>query len=43
MKRVFIVEDQTAVRQMLPHVLDVEVGHEVIGESGEGHDAVKLI
>jgi DNA-binding NarL/FixJ family response regulator len=43
MKRVVIVEDQTAVRQMLAHVLDAEAGYEVIGESGDGHDAVRLI
>ena len=35
MKRVVIVEDQTAVRQMLAHVLDAEAGYEVIGESGD--------
>ena len=43
MKRVVIVEDQTAVRQMLAHVLGVDAGYEVVGESGDGHDAVKLI
>ncbi len=43
MKRVVIVEDQTAVRQMLAHVLSLEAGYEVVGESGDGHDAVKLI
>ena len=43
MKRVVIVEDQTAVRQMLAHVLGAEAGYEVIGESGDGHDAVRLI
>lgn len=43
MKRVVIVEDQTAVRQMLAHVLDRETGYEVVGEAGDGHEAVKLI
>lgn len=43
MKRVVIVEDQTAVRQMLAHVLDREAGYEVVGEAGDGHEAVKLI
>jgi DNA-binding NarL/FixJ family response regulator len=43
MKRVVIVEDQTAVRQMLAHVLDLETGYEVVGEAGDGYEAVKLI
>lgn len=43
MKRVVIVEDQTAVRQMLAHVLNADGAYEVIGESGDGHEAVKLI
>lgn len=43
MKRVVIVEDQTAVRQMLAHVLEAEAEYEVVGESGDGHEAVKLI
>lgn len=43
MKRVVIVEDQTAVRQMLAHVLDLETEYEVVGEAGDGYKAVKLI
>lgn len=43
MKRVVIVEDQTAVRQMLAHVLTEAGGYEVVGESGDGHEACDLI
>jgi DNA-binding NarL/FixJ family response regulator len=43
MKRVVIVEDQTAVRQMLAHVLTEQGGFEVVGESGDGHEACELI
>ena len=43
MKRVVIVEDQTAVRQMLAHVLRQEADYEIAGESGDGHDACALI
>jgi len=43
MKRVVIVEDQTAVRQMLAHVLTQAGGYEVVGESGDGHEACDLI
>lgn len=43
MKRVVIVEDQTAVRQLLAHVLTEAGGYEVVGESGDGHEACDLI
>ncbi|MEZ5277394.1 MAG: response regulator transcription factor [Opitutaceae bacterium] len=43
MKRVVIVEDQTAVRQMLAHVLSLEGNYEIVGESGDGHEATALI
>ena len=40
MKRVAIIEDQTAVRDMIAHIVRAEPGFEVVVESGNGQDAI---
>ena len=42
MKRLYLVEDQTAVRQMLVEVLQGQ-SYDIVGESGNGQDALKEI
>src|SRR5438128_2701494 len=39
--RVLIAEDQTLMRQGLKTILDLEDGFEVIGEAGDGQEAVE--
>ena len=39
---VVIIEDQTAVRELIATVVREEPGFEVIGESGDGHEAYEL-
>ena len=39
MKKVVVIEDQTAVREMLSQVVRTQPGFEVVAESGDGHDA----
>lgn len=42
MKRLIIVEDQTAIREMLVEILRTFPGFELVGESGDGRDALTL-
>ena len=42
MKKVVVIEDQTAVREMLSHVVRTKPGFEVVAESGDGHEAYKI-
>ncbi len=42
MKRLIIIEDQTAIREMLVEILRTEPGYDLIGESGDGHTALAL-
>jgi two-component system, NarL family, response regulator DegU len=39
--RVLLAEDQTLMRQGLKTILDLEDGFEVVGEAGDGHEAVE--
>lgn len=39
MKRIVIVEDQTAVREMLVEVISADPNYEIIGEAGDGQSA----
>lgn len=42
MKRVVIIEDQTAVREMIAHVVRADPAFEVIAETGDGQAALTL-
>jgi DNA-binding NarL/FixJ family response regulator len=42
MKRLIIVEDQTAVREMLVEILRLDSSYQLVGESGDGQSAVAL-
>lgn len=42
MKRLVIVEDQTAIREMLVEILRLESGYELVGQTGDGQSAVDL-
>jgi DNA-binding NarL/FixJ family response regulator len=42
MKRLIIVEDQTAVREMLAEILRHDPNYQLVGESGDGQSAVTL-
>jgi DNA-binding NarL/FixJ family response regulator len=42
MKRLIIVEDQTAVREMLVEILRLDPNYQLVGESGDGQGAVTL-
>ena len=42
MKRVVIIEDQTAIREMLVEILRTEPDYKIIGESGDGQSAFVL-
>jgi len=42
MKRLVIIEDQTAIREMLVEILRMEKGYNLIGESGDGQNALSL-
>jgi DNA-binding NarL/FixJ family response regulator len=42
MKRLVIVEDQTAIREMLAEILRLDPNYELVGESGDGQDAQDL-
>ncbi|MDB6093384.1 MAG: two component transcriptional regulator, LuxR family [Verrucomicrobia bacterium] len=42
MKRLIIIEDQTAVREMLAEILRLDPNYELIGEAGDGQSAVAL-
>ncbi len=42
MKRLIIVEDQTAIREMLVEILRLDPNYQLVGESGDGQNAVAL-
>jgi DNA-binding NarL/FixJ family response regulator len=42
MKTVVIVEDQTAVREMIAHIVDSDPTFSVIAQSGEGKEAMEI-
>ena len=42
MKRLIIVEDQTAIREMLIEILRLDNNYQLVGESGDGQQALKL-
>ena len=42
MKRLVIVEDQTAIREMLVEILRTDPNYQLVGESGDGQAAYTL-
>jgi len=42
MHRLIIIEDQTAIREMLVEILRTEADYELVGESGDGQSALAL-
>lgn len=42
MKRLVIIEDQTAVREMLVEILRLDPNYQLVGEAGDGQGAVAL-
>jgi DNA-binding NarL/FixJ family response regulator len=42
MKRLVIVEDQTAIREMLVEILRLDSNYQLVGESGDGQQALNL-
>jgi DNA-binding NarL/FixJ family response regulator len=42
MKRLVIIEDQTAIREMLAEILRHDANYELVGEAGDGQAAVAL-
>lgn len=42
MHRLIIIEDQTAIREMLVEILKTEPDYELVGESGDGQSALAL-
>jgi DNA-binding NarL/FixJ family response regulator len=42
MKRLVIIEDQTAVREMLAEILRLDPNYELVGEAGDGQSAIAL-
>lgn len=43
MKRFVIVEDQTAIREMLVEILRLDSNYQLVGEAGDGQTAVQLV
>lgn len=41
-KRIVIVEDQTAIREMLAEILRIDPSYKIVGESGDGQEACNL-
>jgi DNA-binding NarL/FixJ family response regulator len=41
-KRVVIVEDQTAIREMLAEILRTDASYKIVGETGDGQQAVSV-
>ena len=41
-KRLVIIEDQTAIREMLVEILRLDPNYQLVGESGDGQSAVNL-
>ena len=42
MKRLVIIEDQTAIREMLAEILRTDLTFKIVGESGDGQSAYQL-
>ena len=42
MKRLVIIEDQTAIREMLVEILRMDPNYKLVGESGDGQSAYTL-
>lgn len=42
MKQLVIIEDQTAIREMLAEILRLDANYQLVGEAGEGQAAVRL-
>src|SRR5690349_10332726 len=42
MKRLVLIEDQTAVREMLAEILRLDSNYDLVGEAGDGQAAVAL-
>jgi DNA-binding NarL/FixJ family response regulator len=42
MKRLVIIEDQTAIREMLAEILRLDPNYQLVGESGDGQSALAL-
>jgi DNA-binding NarL/FixJ family response regulator len=42
-KRIVIVEDQTAIREMLAEILRIDPSYKIVGESGDGQEACALL
>ena len=42
MKRLVIIEDQTAIREMLVEILRLDANYKLVGEAGDGQSAVQL-
>jgi len=42
MKRLVIIEDQTAIREMLAEILGMDSSFKIVGESGDGQSAYQL-
>ena len=42
MKRLAIIEDQTAIREMLVEILRLDANYHLVGEAGDGQTAVSM-
>jgi len=42
MKRLVIIEDQTAIREMLVEILGLDSNYQLVGEAGNGQDGLQL-
>ena len=42
MKRLVIIEDQTAIREMLVEILRLDANYQLVGEAGDGQSAIQL-
>src|ERR1019366_688735 len=42
MKRLIIIEDQTAIREMLVEILRLDTNYQLVGEAGNGQDGLQL-
>ena len=42
MKRLVLIEDQTAIRELIAEVLKLDAGYQLVGEAGDGQSAVQL-
>ena len=42
MKRLVLIEDQTAIRELIAEILRLDSSYELVGEAGDGQSAVQL-